>query len=51
MADILHSYAIKLHGRPISNYRLHRQYIIAQLLSTIVGVAGLVSLVLSVCVS
>jgi hypothetical protein len=48
MADILNSYAIRLQGRPIGNYRLHRQYLIAQLLSTIVGVAGLASLVLSV---
>jgi hypothetical protein len=48
MADILNSYAIKLNGRPVGNYRLHKQYLIAQLLSTIVCITGLASLVLSV---
>jgi hypothetical protein len=48
MADILTSYAIKLHGKPIGNYRVHRQYHIALLLSSIVGVAGIASLVLAV---
>jgi hypothetical protein len=48
MADILTSYAIKLHGKPIGNYRVHRRYHIALVLSTIIGVSGIASLVLAV---